>query len=113
MKHFRKNFLIFLIALSFLMPQKVNAADISGAVDKGINGTSKAAYCITKYTLKAGWFVIKKTAKCSAAVLKSVFKGTNDAFKSQTKPQSVKVDKNNDCQKADKIYKLPPAPVIQ
>jgi hypothetical protein len=105
MNYFKKAIVLVFICMIFLLPQKADAGSISNTVDKGINCTAKATYYITKYTLKAGWFIIKKTTKGAIAVSKSIFNGTKDAFNSTSKAKSVN-------EKLDDIYTLPPAPKI-
>ena len=63
MQNMKKLFILIIICIFFLCPQKADAGMISGGVDKVINCTAKATYYVTKYTLKTGWFVVKKSAK--------------------------------------------------
>ena len=117
MNNLKKSFVLIFICIAFLFPQKADAGTASKVVDKTINFTGKAAYCVTKYTLKAGWFVIKKTAKGVAVISKSMFAGTKDAFKPAQKVKPVvKTDKKPDSvytlPSNPKLYTLPPVPKI-
>ena len=104
----KKLFILIIICIFFLCPQNANAGVVSGGVDKAINGTAKAAYYVTKYTLKTGWFVVKKTAKGIKAVSKNIFNATKDAFNSNTKTKPVNSDYNN---YNDSV--LPPPPNVE
>ncbi len=106
MNYFKNLIIMVFVCIIFLFPQKANAGTVSNAVDKGINCTAKGAYYLTKYSLKAGWFIVKKTAKGIVIVSKGIFNGTKDAFTSAPKVKPVN-------KKEDYIYTLPPAPKIQ
>ena len=117
MSNLKKLFYIVFICIFFLCSQKSYAGTASNVVDKGINGTAKATYYVTKYTLKGGWFVIKKTAKGVKMVSKSIFSGTKDAFKPASKITPVNnttpVNKIVPVNKTtEPVYTLPPAPKI-
>lgn len=117
MNNLKKLFVLIFICIAFLFPQKADAGTASKVVDKTINFTGKAAYCVTKYTLKAGWFVIKKTAKGMVVISKSMFAGTKDAFKPAPKGKPVvntnkKPDSVYTLPSNPKLYTLPPVPKI-
>jgi hypothetical protein len=111
MKYFKKILIAIFICTFFLFPQGAKAR---GLADATINCASKTAYYLTKYTLKAGWFIARTTTKGAIAVTESVFKGTKDAtkdsFASSKKSSSAKpkaVDKEDYY-----IETLPPAPKL-
>jgi hypothetical protein len=114
MKSIKKTFLILIIFISavFLFPQKTFAGTVSNLVDNGINFTAKTAYYLTKYSIKAGRFIIQKTVKGVKAVSKGVFNGGKDAFNTTPKKTSKHV-KNKKTETKEYIYTLPPAPKIQ
>ena len=108
MRNFKKLLFTFFICIFFLCPQKANAGKASVVFDEGINLTAKATYNVTKYTLKAGWFVIKETAKGIKVISTSIFNGTQDAFYTAPKIEKLKpVNKST-----NSIYILPPAPKL-
>lgn len=73
----------------FLFPQDANAGTASKVADKTIEYTAKTVYYVTKYTLKAGWFIIKKTGKGIKVISKSIFSGTKDAFDGHKQEESI------------------------
>jgi len=81
------------------------AGTASSVADKTIDFTARTAYYLTKYSLKAGWFIAKKTAKGIKAVSISIYNASEDAFNSNTR---VKPVNNNN------IYNetLPPPPIL-
>lgn len=108
MRNFKKLLFTFFICIFFLCSQKANAGKASDVIDGGINFTAKATYNVTKYTLKAGWFVIKETAKGIKVISTSIFNGTKDAFCPAPKTEKLKpVNKS-----PKSIYILPPAPKL-
>ena len=111
MRNLKTLFFIIFICIFFLCPQKAHAGKVSDVIDNGINYTAKATYNVTKYTLKAGWFVIKETAKGIKVISTSIFNGTKDAFCSAPKTEKFKpVNKNPNS--PNSIYVLPPAPKL-
>lgn len=105
MPNLKKSFILVIICISFFCPQKAMAGTASTGADKAINFTSRTAYYLTKYSLRAGWFIIKKTTKAVKAVSISIFDASGDAFNSNT---NVKPVNNNN------LYNktLPPPPPI-
>lgn len=104
-------FILTLICLFSLFPQKVKAGTLSDIADKTIEFTAKTAYYITKYTLKSGWFITRKTAKGVKIVSKSMYNAAKDTFTADNKKRTpIKIKKNPKYKEYDK--ELPPPPPI-
>ena len=89
MNYFKKILISAFICIVFLFPQTAQAGTASNVADKAINYTAKTVYYVTKYSLKAGWFVIKKTAKGIKVITQHTFKATKDAFNSGSKTKPI------------------------
>lgn len=115
MNNLKKLLVLIFICIIFLFPKKADAGTASKVVDKGMIFTAKATYYITKYTLKAGCFIIKTTTKGVIIISKSIFNGTKDAFKStpKAKPVNKKPDTTYTLPPNPKLYTLPPVPKLK
>jgi len=109
MKKDRKKTLIVLMTALLMISTQAQAFSAATAADKTINCVAKGAYYTTKYTLKAGWFIVKNTAKGVVAVSKGIYNGGKDAFSSGQKPVKSITSSTSTC-KPNSSYSLPPAP---
>jgi hypothetical protein len=112
----KKLFIMSIICAFMFSAQKANAGVISKGVDSIINGVAQTTYYVTKFTLKASWFLVKKTTKGAYLVSKSIYKGTGEAFKSnkKQKPTDKKPleKKSIENQPGSNYQTLPPLPPI-
>ena len=97
----------------FLLCPKANAGAASAVVDKTIDCTANLTYYVTKYTLRAGWFVTRKTSRGITAVSKSMFRASKDAFSSNKKAKPVKPVKSIDDEYYNNNTLPPPPPILE
>ncbi|OGI04508.1 MAG: hypothetical protein A2Y25_06125 [Candidatus Melainabacteria bacterium GWF2_37_15] len=97
----------------FLLCSKAYAGAASTVADKTIDCTAKLTYYVTKYTLRAGWFITKKTARSITTVSKSMFRATKDAFSSNKQAKPVKTVKPADDDYYNNNTLPPPPPILE